>query len=118
MRAAGRCDVWIIESEFAHVSKHNKCLLPKWPLVPAVPHSTLTIRAATSWQASGMWPACRLLLLCFTGAGLFHACRGVDPTPVVASGPPKSITVEDSFKACSTWQGVAQVLQVGTMQGL
>lgn len=46
------------------------------------------------------------------GASLFLACRGVDPSAVVASGPPKSITVEDSFKACSTWKGVAQVLQV------
>jgi hypothetical protein len=49
------------------------------------------------------------------GASLFLACRGVDPSPVVVSGPPKSITVEDSFKACSTWQGVAQVLQVSFM---
>jgi hypothetical protein len=47
-----------------------------------------------------------------SGVGLSGAAWGVDLSPVLVSGPPKSITVEDSFKACSSWQGVARVLQV------
>lgn len=38
--------------------------------------------------------------------------RGLDPSPVRPSGPPKSITVEDSFASCDTWDGVRAVLQV------
>lgn len=49
----------------------------------------------------------------FPGGWLYGACRGVDSTAVVASGPPKTISVEDSFKSCSTWDGVKKVLQVG-----
>jgi hypothetical protein len=47
-----------------------------------------------------------------TGVWLFGGCRGVDPSPVVASGPPKTISVEDSFKRCSNWDQVGSVLQV------
>ena len=35
-----------------------------------------------------------------------------DPTPVVDRGPPKSITVEDSFKSCGTFVAAQHVLQV------
>lgn len=31
---------------------------------------------------------------------LSQLCQGLDPSPVVPKGPPKSITVEDSFKSC------------------
>ena len=46
------------------------------------------------------------------GAHLWGLARGIDPTPVTPSGPPKSITVEDSFKSCSSWEGVGRVLEV------
>ncbi|CAD7698187.1 unnamed protein product [Ostreobium quekettii] len=45
------------------------------------------------------------LIRCFgdrTGAFLHKACWGCDPTPVQERGPPKSITVEESFKSCTT----------------
>ena len=35
-----------------------------------------------------------------------------DPTPVQDKGPPKSITVEDSFKDCSSMQAAEHVLRV------
>jgi hypothetical protein len=38
--------------------------------------------------------------------------RGIDPSPVRPYGPPKSITTEDSFSGCDTWDGVRSVLQV------
>ncbi|KAL3161617.1 hypothetical protein ABBQ32_010474 [Trebouxia sp. C0010 RCD-2024] len=40
------------------------------------------------------------------------ACRGQDPTPVQDKGPPKSITVEDSFKDCSSMQSAEHVIRV------
>ncbi|KAG2491453.1 hypothetical protein HYH03_010239 [Edaphochlamys debaryana] len=46
------------------------------------------------------------------GELLWHLCRGADPTPVRPSGPPRSVTVEDSFRACTSWEGVAAVVQV------
>ena len=36
---------------------------------------------------------------------------GRDATAVVASGPPKSITCEDSFKSCTTRDSVATVVR-------
>jgi hypothetical protein len=47
------------------------------------------------------------------GPVLHNLCRGLDPSPVRQSGPPKSITVEDSFAGCNSWDGVRAVLQVG-----
>ncbi|GLC60262.1 hypothetical protein PLESTB_001592000 [Pleodorina starrii] len=47
-----------------------------------------------------------------TGALLWHLCRGQDPTPVRPTGPPRSITVEDSFKSCASWSAAAAVLRV------
>mmetsp|Transcript_8277 Transcript_8277/g.14930 ORF Transcript_8277/g.14930 Transcript_8277/m.14930 type:complete len:481 (-) Transcript_8277:439-1881(-) len=47
-----------------------------------------------------------------TGRWVAGAAWGVDPTVVAAKGPPKSITVEDSFKECSSFKGVEQVLRV------
>ncbi|EFN52390.1 hypothetical protein CHLNCDRAFT_138846 [Chlorella variabilis] len=41
-----------------------------------------------------------------SGAFLHAACRGKDPSPVQERGPPKSVTVEDSFKTC---RGLAAV---------
>lgn len=35
-----------------------------------------------------------------------------DPTPVQDKGPPKSITVEDSFKDCSSLQAAEHVIRV------
>lgn len=49
------------------------------------------------------------------GLHLFGLCRGIDSTAVKPVGPAKSITVEDSFKSCSTWVAVKAVLQVGRM---
>ncbi|KAL6762106.1 hypothetical protein V8C86DRAFT_719097 [Haematococcus lacustris] len=43
------------------------------------------------------------------GGMLWGLCRGLDPTPVTPQGPPKSVTTEDSFKACSSLQA-AEVL--------
>lgn len=39
-------------------------------------------------------------------------CRGLDPSLVRPSTAPKSITVEDSFAGCATWEAVRAVLQV------
>ena len=79
-------------------------------LVPDHSHKQQLLQSVPSGMPHGsLNPYC-----CVTAAGswLFAACRGVDATPVTASGPPKTISVEDSFKGCSTWQGATQVLQV------
>ena len=47
-----------------------------------------------------------------TGQYVFGACRGEDPTPVQQSGPPKSITVEDSFKSCTSLAAAQHVLRI------
>lgn len=36
------------------------------------------------------------------GTQLFSICRGIDRTRVVPSGAPKSFSVEDSFKGCTS----------------
>lgn len=63
------------------------------------------------------WPHALVLLPCgdhaLAGALLHALCRGLDPSPVRASGAAKSITVEDSFAGCSTWEAVRSVLKVG-----
>ncbi|BDA49872.1 DNA polymerase iota at N-terminal half [Coccomyxa sp. Obi] len=46
------------------------------------------------------------------GSYLYNACRGEDPTPVVQSGPPRSITVEDSFKSCTSFTAAVHILQI------
>ena len=46
------------------------------------------------------------------GAYLYGACRGDDPTPVQQSGPARSITVEDSFKSCTTLAAAVHVLRI------
>lgn len=46
------------------------------------------------------------------GGFLFDACRGEDASTVVASGPPKAITVEDSFKSCTSAAAAEHVLAV------
>lgn len=38
-------------------------------------------------------------------------CRGKDDSAVVASGAPKAITCEDSFKSCSSFDAVATVVR-------
>jgi hypothetical protein len=43
---------------------------------------------------------------------LLLLARGKDGSPVVQSGPPKSITCEDSFKTCSTFKGVESVVRL------
>lgn len=46
------------------------------------------------------------------GVFLFQACRGEDATPVKPVGPPKAVTVEDSFKSCTTHAAARHVLAV------
>lgn len=46
------------------------------------------------------------------GEFLFQACRGEDATPVKPAGPPKAVTVEDSFKSCTTHVAARHVLAV------
>ncbi|KAK9904793.1 hypothetical protein WJX75_002708 [Coccomyxa subellipsoidea] len=46
------------------------------------------------------------------GSYLHCACRGEDPTPVQQSGPPRSITVEDSFKSCTSFTAAVHILQI------
>ncbi|KAL4854768.1 DNA polymerase iota [Chlorella vulgaris] len=46
------------------------------------------------------------------GAFLHSACYGQDPSPVQESGPPKSVTVEDSFKSCPSFAAVEKVVNV------
>lgn len=36
------------------------------------------------------------------GARVYSLCRGLDPSPVIASGPAKSMSEEDSFPGCIT----------------
>lgn len=40
-------------------------------------------------------------------ATLLQLARGVDPTPVVAAGPPHTISEEDSFPSCTQWEEAA-----------
>ncbi|CAL5220492.1 g2519 [Coccomyxa viridis] len=47
-----------------------------------------------------------------TAKYMYSACRGEDTTPVIQSGAPKSITVEDSFKSCTTFPAALHVLQI------
>ena len=35
-----------------------------------------------------------------------------DPTPVKAKQPPKAVTVEDSFKSCTSLTAVSHILQI------
>lgn len=42
---------------------------------------------------------------------MFDAARGLDSTAVVDKGPPKSITVEDSLKSCTSLERVVEVLR-------
>ncbi|KAL0021711.1 hypothetical protein WJX79_005570 [Trebouxia sp. C0005] len=46
------------------------------------------------------------------GTFLYLACRGQDPSPVQDKGPAKSITVEDSFKDCSSLPAAQHVIKV------
>jgi len=46
------------------------------------------------------------------GAHLFEAARGRDRSAVETTSAPKSITVEDSFKRCTSWQALALILEV------
>lgn len=43
---------------------------------------------------------------------LFNSSRGIDPSPVIDQGLPKSITVEDSFRGCSGFTAAMQVIKV------
>ncbi|KAK9826961.1 hypothetical protein WJX74_001872 [Apatococcus lobatus] len=45
---------------------------------------------------------------------LLQACRGQDPSPVQDKGPPKSITVEDSFKSCTSLPAARHILRILT----
>eukprot|EP00955_Chlamydomonas_euryale_P059300 357335-Chlamydomonas_euryale.AAC.1 len=40
------------------------------------------------------------------GSHLAELALGRDDSPVVPKGPPKSVTVEDSFKGCAGWAAV------------
>lgn len=46
------------------------------------------------------------------GLMLYDMCRGRDSSAVRPAGPPKSITVEDSFKSCGGLVAARAVLQV------
>ncbi|KAL2629504.1 hypothetical protein R1flu_014190 [Riccia fluitans] len=46
------------------------------------------------------------------GQFLYDACRGQDFSPVVDRGPPKSITVEDSFKSCRSLKHAEGILRI------
>jgi DNA polymerase iota len=46
------------------------------------------------------------------GLMLYDMCRGRDSSAVRPAGPPKSITVEDSFKSCAGLAAARAVLQV------
>ncbi|KAK9867449.1 hypothetical protein WJX84_000515 [Apatococcus fuscideae] len=45
---------------------------------------------------------------------LHRACRGQDSSPVQDKGPPKSITVEDSFKSCTSLPAARHILRILT----
>jgi hypothetical protein len=81
--------------------------------LPLSPASALTFHS-TQHCLPGV-AAAAASLPCVTaapGLWLFGGCRGIDASPVVASGPPKTISVEDSFKRCSSWAQISTVLQV------
>ena len=44
------------------------------------------------------------------GSFLFNACKGIDRTPVRDKGPPKSLSVEDSFPPCTSLKSIEAVL--------
>ena len=46
------------------------------------------------------------------GAHLYEAARGRDKSAVEGTTAPKSITVEDSFKRCTSWQAISLILKV------
>jgi len=46
------------------------------------------------------------------GAHLYEAARGRDKSAVETTSAPKSITVEDSFKRCTSWPALALILEV------
>ena len=46
-----------------------------------------------------------------TGACLHALARGHDGSAVAQTSAPKSITVEDSFKRCTTWEALALILR-------
>ena len=49
------------------------------------------------------------------GAHLYEAARARDKSVVETTLAPKSITVEDSFKRCTSWPAIALILKVGLM---
>eukprot|EP00884_Botryococcus_braunii_P008015 jgi/Botrbrau1/17214/Bobra.0620s0004.1 len=73
-------------------------------------------------KEAGVEKACQLLEWSLTrlsqhfgdrAAALLHsACRGLDSTPVAAKGPPRSVTVEDSFKSCTSLSAAQHILQL------
>lgn len=46
------------------------------------------------------------------GANLYEAARARDKSAVENTTAPKSITVEDSFKRCTSWQAISLILKV------
>eukprot|EP00249_Psilotum_nudum_P017138 c26179_g1_i1 orf=32-1747(+) len=45
------------------------------------------------------------------GMFLYNSCRGVDHSPVQDKGPPKSLSVEDSFRSCTSLKQVEDILR-------
>lgn len=47
-----------------------------------------------------------------SGEYLYEISHGRDPTPVREKGPPQTISVEDSFKFCTSMEKVQQIVKV------
>lgn len=83
--------------------------------IPGVGHRTETMLKEIGVQTVTDLKVCTLeqLLQMFgerIGSFLFNACRGIDLTPVRDKGPPKSLSVEDSFPPCTSLKGIEAVL--------
>lgn len=83
--------------------------------IPGVGHRTESMLKEIGVQTVADLQVCALeqLLQMFgerIGSFLFNACRGVDLTPVRDKGPPKSISVEDSFLPCTSLKSIEAVL--------
>lgn len=83
--------------------------------IPGVGHRTESMLKEIGVQTVADLQVCALeqLLQMFgerIGSFLFNACRGVDVTPVRDKGPPKSISVEDSFLPCTSLKSIEAVL--------
>lgn len=83
--------------------------------IPGVGHRTESMLKEIGVQTVADLQLCTLeqLLQMFgerIGSFLFNACRGIDRTPVRDKGPPKSLSVEDSFPPCTSLKSIESVL--------